>query len=173
MFKWCGLQFCSYAAPVCSMYIYTHSYIMTDIQIYIYIYLLYLCQLASSTMMLFANDMTLCVHNYIIYICDIFIMYTLIGDMYLLQLLPSTVAIIFLVFCSDVHPTSPPCCLGDYCSLSILFGTTQVVLDELGHCMLTDFGLSKDGAAWLSERGSWWSPGDVLVIYTFFGCSRL
>ena len=26
--------------------------------------------------------------------------------------LPSTVANIFLVF-SDVHPTSPPCCLGD------------------------------------------------------------
>ena len=27
-----------------------------------------------------------------------------------------------------------------------------MVLDELGHGMLTDFGLSKDGAAWLSNR---------------------
>ena len=78
VFKWCGLQLCSYAAPVCSMYIYIHSYIMTDIQIYIlyiYIYVFYLCQLASSTMMLFANDMTLCVHNYII-IHYIYVMFT-------------------------------------------------------------------------------------------------
>lgn len=146
---WFGLQFCSYAAPVCSTYICSY---MTDMQRYVR-------QSASSTMMFFANYLTLCAYDY---------MYT--------QLIHNVIRIYFtfylllsptyFLFFSDFHPTSPHAVWVTTVVSASCFRQLRLFWTSWAMACWQISGCPRMVQLGCPIGGSWWSSGDVLLTPT-------